>query len=106
MMIITVPALPYNAKDTQELSEGYQQLVKEKNALMQQLAGFEKDSFEIQARVKRGLEAERDNQQKEATMGTMKDKEKDLERQLNKAVTDCELKQSEIERLHAKIETI
>ena len=29
---------------------------------MQQLALFEKDSFEIQARVKRGIEAERDNQ--------------------------------------------
>jgi len=98
--------LQISAKDTQELSEGYQQLVKEKNALMQQLAVFEKDSFEIQARVKRGLEAERDNQHKEATLGTMKDKERDLERQFNKVVTDCELKQSEIERLHAKIETI
>lgn len=73
---------------------------------MQQLTMFEKDSFEIQARVKRGLEAERDNQQKETTMENMKDKERDLERQLNKQITDCELKQSEIERLHAKIETI
>ena len=73
---------------------------------MQQLALFEKDSFEIQARVKRGLDAERDNQHKEATLGTMKDKERDLERQLSKCVTDCELKQSEIARLHAKIETI
>ena len=39
-------------------------------------------------------------------MGTMKDKERDLERQLNQKITDCDLKQSEIERLHAKIETI
>ena len=67
---------------------------------------FEKDSFEIQHRVKRGIEAERDNQQKEVTMENMKDKERDLERQLNKMATDNELKASEIERLHGKIETI
>ena len=36
----------------------------------------------------------------------MKDKERDLERQINKLVTDNELKASEIERLHGKIETI
>ena len=73
---------------------------------MQQLALFEKDSFEIQARVKRGIEAERENQQKEETMGTMKDKERDLARQLAKMSTENDLKQSEIERLQSKIETI
>ena len=98
--------LQISAKDTQELSESYQKMVKEKNALMQQLTMFEKDSFEIQTRVKRGLEAERDVQEKQVVMENMKDKERDLERELNKQKTDCELKQSEIERLHAKIETI
>ena len=39
-------------------------------------------------------------------MENMKDKERDLERQLNKMATDNELKASEIERLHGKIETI
>lgn len=47
-------------KDTEELAQNYQKMVQEKNILMQQLALFEKDSFEIQARVKRGIEAERD----------------------------------------------
>lgn len=45
-------------KDTQELSESYQKMVQEKNNLMQQLSLFEKDSYEIQARVRRGIEAE------------------------------------------------
>jgi hypothetical protein len=49
-----------NRKDTEELSANYKCLVLEKNMLMEQLSLFEKDSFEIQARVKRGLEAERD----------------------------------------------
>ena len=52
-------------KDTEELSQSYQGLVLEKNKLMEQLALFEKDSFEIQARVKRGIEAERDVQVKD-----------------------------------------
>ena len=60
-------------KDTEELSINYQKLVQEKNALMQQLTLFEKDSFEIQARVKRGLEAERDVQVKEEAVENLKD---------------------------------
>ena len=52
--------LQISKKDTEELSASYRSLVQDKNALMEQLTQFEKDSFEIQARVKRGLEAERD----------------------------------------------
>ena len=47
-----------------------------------------------------------ENQQKEETMETMKDKERDLARQLAKLSTENDLKQSEIERLQSKIETI
>ena len=57
--------LQMSRKDTEELSQSYQKLVQEKNNLMQQLSLFEKDSFEIQARVKRGIEAERDVQIKD-----------------------------------------
>ena len=48
--------LSLSKQDTQELAVNYKQLVAEKNALMQQLSLFEKDSFEIQAKVKRGIE--------------------------------------------------
>jgi len=47
-------------KDTEELGKSYQAMVQEKAKLIEQLALFEKDSFEIQTRVKRGLEAQRD----------------------------------------------
>ena len=49
---------------------------------MQQLALFEKDSFEIQARVKRGIEAERDVQVKEQTVESLRDQKRDVERVL------------------------
>ena len=39
--------LQMSRKDTEELSLNYQSLVLEKNKLMEQLALFEKDSFEI-----------------------------------------------------------
>ena len=60
-------------KDTEELSQNYQNLVQEKNKLIQQLSLFEKDSFEIQTRVKRGLEAERNVQAKNEAVESLKD---------------------------------
>lgn len=45
---------------------------------MTQLSMFEKDSFQIQARVKRGLEAEKESQHKDTQLGSLKDKERDL----------------------------
>ena len=69
-------------KDTEELSVNYKTLVEQKNTLMQQLSHFEKDSFEIQARVRRGIEAEREVETKDKNLGSLKDKERDLQRKL------------------------
>lgn len=65
--------LQMSRKDTEELSQNYQNLVQEKNKLIQQLSLFEKDSFEIQTRVKRGLEAERNVQAKNEAVESLKD---------------------------------
>ena len=93
-------------KDTEELSQSYQGLVLEKNKLMEQLALFEKDSFEIQARVKRGIEAERDVQVKDQTVEQLKDQKRDVERVLETKTTELELKTNEIQRLNQKLETV
>ena len=60
---------------------------------------FEKDSFEIQARVKHGLEAERDVQEKGQTVEMLRDQKRDVERKLEQKTTECELKTNEISRL-------
>ena len=73
---------------------------------MQQLTVFEKDSFEIQARVKRGIEAEREVEQKDQTVETLKDQKRDVERQLEQKNTETELKNNEILRLQQKLETV
>ena len=73
---------------------------------MQQLTLFEKDSFEIQARVKRGLEAEREVHTQGNQVENLKDQKRDVERQLEQKTTETELKQNEILRLHQKLETV
>ena len=93
-------------KDTEELAANYQKLVQEKNALMQQLTLFEKDSFEIQTRVKRGLEAEREVQNKDQVVEDLKDQKRDVERILEQRTTELELKSNEILRLQQKLETV
>ena len=98
--------LQMSRKDTEELAANYQKLVQEKNALMQQLTLFEKDSFEIQTRVKRGLEAEREVQNKDLAVVDLKDQKRDVERILEQRTTELELKTNEILRLQQKLETV
>ena len=74
--------LSLSKQDTQELAVNYKQLVAEKNTLLQQLSLFEKDSFEIQAKVKRGIELSNQSEQVERTVSEMRDRERDLIRQL------------------------
>lgn len=73
---------------------------------MQQLTLFEKDSFEIQARVKRGLEAEKESQEKDVSLETLKEAKRNVERQLESKTTECELKGTEIARLTQKLEAV
>ena len=73
---------------------------------MQQLTMFEKDSFEIQARVMRGLEAEKEVQNQGNQVESLKDQKRDVERQLEQKNTEAELKQNEILRLQQKLETV
>jgi len=49
-----------------DLSDNYKRLASEKQALVQQLTQFEKDSFEIQTKVKRGLELASDSEKSQS----------------------------------------
>ena len=70
---------------------------------MQQLSLFEKDSYEIQARVRRGIEAENEVQVKDQTVEQLKDQKRDVERTLESKTTEMELKNNEITRLQQKL---
>lgn len=69
---------------------------------MQQLAQFEKDSFEIQAKVRRGIDLSKESEKVERTVGELRERERDLVRQLEQLQVQMELKQSELERVTSK----
>ena len=94
--------LSLSKQDTADLATNYKQLVAEKNALMQQLAQFEKDSFEIQAKVRRGINLTKESEKVERNVSEMRDRERELIRQLEQLQVQMELKQSEQERLTSK----
>lgn len=81
-------------------------LITDKSKLVEQLSLFEKDSYEIQARVKQGMESERDVENLQSTVATYRDKERTLSRQLETREQDLKLKQSELDRQTNKIETV
>lgn len=74
--------LSLSKQDTSDLANNYKQLVAEKNVLMQQLAQFEKDSFEIQAKVRRGIDLSKESEKVERTVSELRERERDLVRQL------------------------
>ena len=57
-----------SVSDTEDLRKNYKELFEQKAMLVQQLTMFEQDSFEIQAKVKRGLEAQKLNERTERTL--------------------------------------
>ena len=59
---------------------------------MQQLSQFEKDSFEIQAKVRRGIDLTKESEKVERTVSEMRDRERELTRQLEQLEVQMELK--------------
>lgn len=65
---------------------------------MEQLRIFEKESYEIQAKIKRGFEVERENENIAKAVDTMRDKERDFIRQIEDLKQIIKLKDNEIDR--------
>lgn len=74
--------------------------------LVEQLRNFEKESFEIQTKVKRGLEADAESKTAGAAISSLKDTERELQRELDQANQKMTLKNSELDRANGKIETL
>ena len=74
--------------------------------LVEQIRNFEKESFEIQTKVKRGLEAESETKTAGEAISSLKDTERELQRQLDQANQKMTLKNSELDRASGKLETL
>ena len=73
---------------------------------MEQLRKFEQESFEIQMKVKKGIEAENDNKTHGEAISSLKYQERDLQRQIDTLNQQMTLKNSELDRFKGKIETL
>lgn len=91
--------------ENQELSLQIKTLAAEKAQMTHQLTLFEKDSLEIQSKVKRGVEAQQESSEAQRTIANLRDKERDLTRQLEQQMIQNDLKQSDNERLQSKVTT-
>lgn len=92
--------------DNEELTQKNFQLTQQSTVLVEQLRNFEKESFEIQTKIKRGLEVENENKTHGEAISTLRDNERDLARQIDKLNQDLALKNSELNRATGKVETL
>jgi len=74
--------------------------------LIEQIRNFEKESFEIQMKVKKGIEAENENKTHGEAISSMRNNERDLQRQIDTLNQQMTLKNSELDRFKGKIETL
>ena len=81
-------------------------LTQQNAALIEQLKNFEKESFEIQTKVKRGLEADAESKTAGAAISSLKDTERELQRELDQMNQKMTLKNSELDRANGKIDTM
>lgn len=64
-------------RDLVELNVKYTSLVHQNQKLIDQLKILEQESFEIQARIRRGIEVERENENITKTVDQYKEKERE-----------------------------
>jgi len=73
---------------------------------MEQLRKFEQESFEIQMKVKKGIDAENENKTHGEAISSLKYQERDLQRQIDTLNQQMTLKNSELDRFKGKMETL
>ncbi len=67
---------------------------------------LEKESFDIQARVRRGIEVERENENMNKSVEAQREKERELARQVEELRGTIRHKDMDIERLQGKHENV
>jgi len=74
--------------------------------LIEQIRKFEQESFEIQMKVKKGIEVENENKTHGEAISSLKNQERDLQRQIDTLNQQMTLKNSELDRFKGKMETL
>ena len=72
---------------------------------MEQLKALEQESFEIQARIRRGIEVERENENITRSVEQQREKEREQARVIEELRGTVRQRDQEIERMLAKIDS-
>jgi len=72
---------------------------------MEQLKALEQESFEIQARIRRGIEVERENENITRSVEQQREKEREQAREIEELRGTVRQRDQEIERMVAKIDS-
>lgn len=72
---------------------------------MEQLKALEQESFEIQARIRRGIEVERENENITRSVEQQREKEREQARVIEELKGTVRQRDQEIERMLAKIDS-
>ena len=83
----------------------YNNIMVQNQKLIEQLRLFEKDSYEIQAKIKRGFEVEKENEGHSKYIESLRDKERELLRQVEQLKQTIKSKEDEIQRMQGKVES-
>ena len=90
--------LEVTKEELTQINLKYNTLVAQNSKLMEQLRIFERESYEIQAKIKRGFEVERENENISKTVDNIRERERELLRQVEDLKQVIKLKENEIDR--------
>lgn len=88
--------------DLNDLNAKHSHLIAQNSKLIEQLKIFEKESFEIQTKIRRGFEVERENENISKTVDQYRQQERELNRQIDELKSQLRQKEQEIDRLKSR----
>lgn len=89
-----------------ELNVKHSSAIAQNQRLLEQLRIFEQESFEIQARIRRGVEIERENENMAKNVEAQRERERDMARQAEELKGQLRQRELEIERLLGKNDNV
>jgi len=87
------------------LNSKHSALLATNSRLVEQLKSLEQESFEIQARIRRGIEVERENENISRSVEQQREREREQARVIEEVRGTVRAKDLEIDRMQAKIES-
>lgn len=92
--------------DNEQLVQKNFTLTEQNVVLVEQIRTFEKETFEIQTKIQRGLETDQENKNNGQAISVLRDKERELQREIESLQQKLVLKDSEVNRANGKTETL